>query len=264
MPKTGLRPALCNDVYLHIGGSNKEVLQQVTRDSPHLEGAGVGVAVLRALGVNVPSNDLRDPSEFFKKWVNDHDGKDLPGHIKKWRSHEWTPRDNNESMKSEDNLRWVGLAVLVAVSYGIWRLLQNARVAPEGTNVPAQPQPLRSKKTRICIAIGIFAGQMPPGEFVASSAADLVSKATFWWVGETDSWPNVGKSGILIPLTGSPSSDDALIMLVMNLIHTSESPPTSRPEVSSLLRVAGTRDIELVDKFTVNKPEELMALGFKR
>ncbi len=112
--------------------------------------------------------------------------------------------------------------------------------------------------------MGIFAGQLPPGEFIASSAADLVSKATFWWVGETDSWLNVKRSGIFIPLTGSPSSEDELIMLAMDLIHTSESPPTSRPEVSSLLRAAGTGDIELVDKFTVNKPSELMALGFKR
>jgi hypothetical protein len=264
MPKDGLGPALCNEVYLHIGKFNEGFLKQVTLENPHLEGAGVGVAVLRLLEVNVPSNALRDPTEFFKEWVKSRDGHDLPGHSKKWRSPEWIPNDNNESMKSEDNLRWIGLAVLVAVSYGIWRLLQNARMAPAGPNVPTPPPPPRAKKTRICIAMGIFAGQLPPGEFVASSAADLVSKATFWWVGETNSWLNVQKSGFIVPLTGSPSSEDELIMLVMNLIHTPEFPPTSRPEVSSLLRAAGTRDIELVDKFTVNKPGELMALGFKR
>jgi hypothetical protein len=266
MPKADLGPALCDEVYLKIGEFNEELLKQVMLDSPRPEGAAIGIAVLRALGVKVPPNALHDPTEFFREWIADHDGKNLPGHSRTTISRvvSWCTKDNNESMKSEDNLRWVGLAVLVAVSYGIWRLLKNARVAPEGQNVPTPPLPPRAKKTRICVAMGIFAGQLPPEEFVASSAADLVSKATFWWVGDTDSWPNVGKSGIFIPLIGSPSSDDALIMLVMNLIHTSESPPTSRPEVSSLLRAAGTRDIELVNKFTVSKPGELMALGFKR
>ncbi len=69
MPKADLGPALCNEVYLHIGESNKGFLQEVTRNNPRLEGASVGVAVLRALEVNVPSNELRDHTEFFKNWV---------------------------------------------------------------------------------------------------------------------------------------------------------------------------------------------------
>jgi hypothetical protein len=215
--------------------------------------------------VNVPSCEARDPSEFFEEWLEEHDGRDLPGHeTRKFRRPKWIPKNDNESMKSEDNLRWVGLAVLVAVSYGIWRVLQNSRIPPVEPNVTSPPLPPRAKKSRICIAMGIFAGQLPPGEFVASSAADLVSKATFWWGGETDSWQKVMNSGIFNPLTGSPSSDDSLVMLVVNLIHTSEFPPTSRPEVSSLLRAADTRDIELVDRFTVSKPDALMDLGFRR
>lgn len=261
MTRGSLRPALCEEVYLYFGNSNRELLQQAESENQCLEGARIGAAVLRRFKLEGLGDYTQDPEAFFKKWLNDQGGGELP----KKSSFVRNLLKREDELIMDYKIKWVGLAVLVGVSYSVWRLFENRNTNPAPSRPNASPpkQP-KAKINRACISLGIFANHLPSGELVVSDIADLVSKTYAWWVGEQDSWMSIERSGILTPLAGSPSSDGVLIVLVVNLIHTAETPPSSRLEVSSLLRAAAAEDVEISGKFTVSHPEKLNSLGFKR
>lgn len=256
-----LRPALRNEVYEHLGKSNRVFLEQVERDQPDIEGAAVGAAVLRLLEVPEATAAVRNPEWFFEDWVRDHGGGDVPRRRK---------RDyiaGREAAMESENLKWVGLAILVAVAGGaLWLLLRKSEEGPsrERTPSPSPPKP-KPKPVPIRIAVAIFAGKLPAGELGVASVADLVARATYWWVGTPDSWARTGGDGTFQPLDGSPTSDDALIVLLVDVLDAAGRAPTSRPEASSQLRSAASRgDAEIVGKYTVTDASALTAVGFRR
>ena len=231
----------------------------VVRDAPHLEGAAVGAAVLRLLEVPQATAAARNPEWFFEDWVRDHGGGDVPRRRK---------RDyiaGREAAMESENLKWVGLAILVAVAGGaIWLLLRKSEEKPSRERAPSPPKP-KPKPVPIRLAVAIFARKLPAGELDVASVADLVARATYWWVGTPDSWARAGGDGTFQPLDGSPTSDDALIVLLVDVLDAAGHAPTSRPEASSQLRSAASRgDAEIVGKYTVTDAAALTAAGFRR
>lgn len=271
MRDNGLRFALKNEVYEHIGKSNRGLLQQVLRDEPHLGGASVGAAVLRKLEVPQASEATRNPEWFFEDWVREQGGGETPK-----RRHGLLPdirklrlplvSGKEEDMDSE-NLKWVGLAVLVAVAGGVLSSLlrrHNDENTRERAPTPLPPKPT-PKAEPIRLAVAIFAGKLPSGELDVTGVADLVARATYWWVGTPDSWIRTGGEGIVEPLRGAPTSDDALIVLLVDMPEAAERSPTSRPEASSQLRAAASRrEAVLVGQFVVTDASALTSVGFRR
>lgn len=258
----GLRSALRNEVYEHIGEANRPLLKQVLRDEPHLEGPSVGAAVLRKLEVPQASEATRNPEWFFEDWVRDHGGGDIP----RRRRRDDLFAGKEAAMESE-NLKWVGLAVLVAVAGGaLWLLLRRAGDETTRERAPSPPPPKPTPKAvPIRLAVAIFAGKLPSGELDVTGVADLVARATYWWVGTPDSWIRTGGDGIFDPLRGAPTSDDALIVLLVDMLEAAERSPTSRPEASSQLRAAASRgDAEIVGQFVVTDASALTSVGFRR
>jgi hypothetical protein len=254
-----LQPALRNEVYEHHGKSNRGFLEVVVRDTPHLKGAAVGAAVLRLLEVPEATEAARNPECFFHGWVRNHGGGDVPGR-----------RDLNYFVRKEaamesENLRWVGLAILVAVAGGVlWlqRRESEAKPSRERATSPSLPKP---RPMPIRLAVAVFAGKLPAGELDVANVADLVARATYWWVGTADSWSRTGGDGTFQPLNGPATSDDALIVLLVDVLDAAGRAPTSRPEASSQLRAAASRgDAKILGRYTVIDATALTAEGFRR
>ena len=163
-----------------------------------------------------------------------------------------------------EKLRWIGFAVLVVVVGGGLFHLITKETKPE--SLPPQPKKKPDIPTRqetvnsLVIAVAIDAGKLEAQELTSKSLAELVSQSAFYWVGSADEWEGVKQNLALDNLDSRPSTEDALVLVSVQLGSTKPA-PTTRVEVSSLLRQAPTK---IPEKWEIEEPGRLSEEGFKR
>lgn len=157
------------------------------------------------------------------------------------------------------DLRWVGLAVLVAaVASGAVLLARRAQ-----SQAPV-PQPEVPRQLRIAMAV--FARKIREAGSEPTAAAQLLTHAAYWWVGHGDAWDQVARLGGLSAVDRLPESDDALLVVVFEgASGDTTSLPSSRPEGASRLRgAASVGDLRWVGTYAVRDPRQLVPSGFQR
>jgi len=91
------------------------------------------------------------------------------------------------------------------------------------------------------VAVGIFSGKLRDRPVTARDIADLLAHAPYWWVGDAGGWEDVASSAELEPVESVPESNDALLLVLLEVAANGTARPTSRPEAASKLRAAADR-----------------------
>lgn len=163
-------------------------------------------------------------------------------------------------MQTED-LRWVGLAVLIAVAGGALALLLKRRRSEPQDPAPASPP----KPTNLHFAVAVFSGRARDAGTSTDSAGDLLTQATYWWVGRSDSWSGLAGAAGLSAIAEIPATDDALLVVVFQAPETGAGTPSSRPEGAAQLRKASrVSQLHRVGIFAAKDASQLSAAGFRR
>ncbi len=260
-----LGAVLRNETYEFLGQKHRALLDAARREVPRARGAALATAVLGLLQPDIARDAQREGDAFFDRWL-DHHGGERP-RIRTREKLSAFISSEDETMETED-VRWVGLAVLVAVASGalVWLLAlkrsETASAVPLGARPAPAPAP-RPKPVRFAVAA--FSGKVRDAGTTATNAGDLLTQATFWWVGSSDSWDGLAGSAGLSAIEKLPQTDDALLVVVYEAPQTSSGTPSSRPEGATRLREASRdRELRVVGVFAVSDPSQLSAVGFRR
>lgn len=240
-------------VYELIGSQNGALLREVRAAFPGARGPSLAAATLEVLGAAEADRALREGRAFFERWVTAQGGR-MPGFS-------WSERHEVE----KEDLRWFGLALIIALAGGVLLSLARGRRPYEkhGTTSPASSKQPRPKKLRF--AVGAFSGKVRDVGVDAAGAGDLFTQAPFWWVGSTDGWDDFAQSATLSLLAELPSADDVLVVLAYELAQGEGGEPSSRTEGAARLRDALQRNaLTVVGTFAVDEPAKLSDAGFRR
>lgn len=159
-----------------------------------------------------------------------------------------------------------GIVLLVFVAGGvIWITARqpNKNKPREDSRSKSAQNLTASRETKtIRLALAIFAEKLPADGLDGAKVADLVARTTYWWAGTPDSWELMHESDALQPLHGSPASENALIVILVDI--PAESPPASRLEAASQIRSAASKgSVRILDQqYTVVSASALTAAGF--
>lgn len=253
-----LRPALTNEVYEFLGRANQQLIAEVRRDRSDLHGPDLALAVLRVLRPDLSVTPAR-ARDYFRNWVDDHRGE-RPGVAKRERAFGMVRSE--ERMETED-LRWVGLAVLVGVAGGALLVHLNRR-RPQAAGPAPRGSPPPPSQAPVCFALAAFSGKMREVGTQEANAGDLLTHAAFWWAGTRERWGDVVRGVGASPLRSLPDGNDDLVLAVYEAPPAGGGVPSSRPEGASRLRdAAAARELRSLGLFSVNR-SELTAVGFKR
>ena len=260
MGKPSLGVALRNETYEFLGLKHRALLDRARRDVPEARGAALATAVLGLLLPDLAHDAQQEGDAFFDKWLDDHDGK-------RPRIRKRDFRSKDKKMEAED-LWWVGLAVLVAVAGGaLFGLL--ARKGSDTGIAPlrvARPAPMRPSKPKLVLfAIAAFSGKVRNTGTTATNAGDLLTQATYWWVGTPEDWDGLRGAAGLSPINTPPATDDALLVVAYEAPEAGGGTPSSRPEGATRLREASQgRELRVVGTYAASDPSRLSLAGFRR
>ncbi len=262
MAERSLGGALTNATYEFLGHQHRQLVDEVRRATPHAHGPALAAAVLSRLHPELAPESQDDAEGFFSRWLDRHGGeRPRVGNCE--RVGAWLAAE--ETMETED-LRWVGLAVLVAVAGGalVWLLSRKRNdTSPAAATTPRPAAPPEPRPVRIAVAA--FSGKVRDVGTTAASAGDLLTKAAYWWSGTTDGWDALVRAAGLSTATGVPESDDALIVVVYEAPGTTEGAPSSRTEGATRMREAArSGDLRVIGTFGIRNPAQLSAAGFRR
>jgi len=257
-----LKGALNFKTYEFLGKKHLDLLKEVHQRHPCAHEDNLAAEILTLLVPEVGNLARAQGRTFFHQWVKQHDGVlpeiSLLDHF---------GSDERRQMEQLD-IRWIGLAVLIAfVGGSLVQQLLRARDAkdsvtlrePRPESVPApKPQTWR-------FAVAAFTSSIRNSGHNTSAAADVLTIATFWWVGPPSQWGSIIRDANLTEISAIPDTDDVLIILAYDVPGTSGGPPTSRTELAMKLRDAARRgELRTVGIFTTSDQHSLNATGFRR
>jgi len=248
---------LRQETYLFLGQRNRELLDEAVRRRPDARGPEIGLIVLELLGAREVIRATDSPSRFFDRWVRERGG--LPPRLRKRDKY----LSGGEAAMELERLKWVGLALIVALAGGaVWSLVARQKIAADPTARTRPPRPPPPEPTRWRIAVSVFSGKLRDRSITTREAADVLAHAPYWWIGDLRSWNEMASSDFE-PVSDLPDSDDALVIVVLEAVS-GGPPPSSRPEAASLLRAAATGETaEVVGVFAVRDGVELPS-AFRR
>lgn len=257
-----LRAALTNATYEFLGQEHQELLHVARRRAPHAHGAALATTVLNLLQPELAQIAQGDGEAFFDGWLYRHGGQ--APRTRRRRLSRLLPSSEDETMERED-LRWVGLAVLIALAGGALVLLARKRTDGPAPLEP-RPQPFQTPRPQpVRFAVAAFSGKVRDAGASAATAGDLLTHAAFWWVGSADSWDGIARTAGLSPTDGIPETDDALLVLVYEEPATGAGTPSSRPEGATRLREAArSGGLRMLGTFAISDPARLSVAGFRR
>jgi hypothetical protein len=269
MAETSLRDALTNATYEFLGHKYRELFEAVRRDKPWLHGSALAADVLRWIDPGLARDVQREGG--IPQWV-DRRGGERPRVGTRERigslAYEFVYADGetSEDNAMKEDLRWVGLAVLIAVASGaLWLLLRKRGDSASAPASSVPPQALNSRMTSVRIALAVFSGKVRDVGGTTATAGDLLTHAAFWWAGPADGWERLARTAALSSVTGPSESDDALLVMVYEAPTTDGDVPSSRPEGATRLRdAARAGELRLIGTFAVSDPTNLSAAGFRR
>jgi hypothetical protein len=253
-----LRAALRNEVYEFLGRQHSELLSSIRRQHPNIGGAGLALAALRQLHPDSARNaEQVGADHFFRRWIENRGGE-LP----RIRIREQLMPALSTSEDHTMELRWLGLAILVAAAGGAFLWLLARSKNPE-TSLPPSPQPAKPQPVRFAAAA--FSGKVRDAGTAPESAGDLLTQATYWWVGSADAWSAVTNNVPLTRIDTVPDTDDALVVVAYETARPPSGIPSSRPEGATRLRdAAREHDLRFVGMFSVEDPSLMTNAGFRR
>lgn len=243
-------------IYKFLGELHRSLIDELRQETPDLRGPRLAAAVLTTMLPELAPNELRDAAAFFSNWRAQYEAEFIP----KMTLDYWLPESN--TMEIED-LRWVGLGVLVAIAGGVLLERRSRKGLGTAKTVDIPPRPAEPPKP-IRTVVSAIVGKVRGG-VTEKNAGDLLTSAAFWWSGSLDDWETLVRDACLSPTPKIPESDDALVFVVYDAPGSSNGTPTSRLEGASRLReVARSGDLRLVGTFTSSDPAQLIAAGFRR
>lgn len=261
MAKGPLDEALTHETYELIGRANEALMTLAREKAPDVWGADLAVEVLDLVH---PESGRQARQEgkavFFERWLSRHGGHDPRSTFL-----EQMIRGNEVEAMRED-LRWVGLAVMVVVFAGglvsvVWQKRSEAKRA----SLPSEPPAPSSRRSPVHLAIVVLSGTLRETGTQPESAGALLTRSTHWWSGGRDEWVTTERSLGLSPIEHLPETDNTLVMVTYEMSLTDGTPPTSRPEGADRLRAASkTNALRLVGSFVLDEPSRLSAAGFRR
>lgn len=256
-----LRPTLTNATYEHLGRQNEELLHRAQRAAPHARGPTLAaIALCLLLPPESTAEVQRGEEQYFERWVHARGGE-MPG---LGRRDQLFGRFTGEALEIE-NLRWIGLAVLVALASGafVW-LLNRERSSADAAPAPRPPVASPRPQT-LCFAVAAFSGKVRDTGATPDTAGSLLTQSTFWWVGPRQGWDGVSRSAGLSPLEALPQTDDALLVVAYEAPHAPGALPSSRPEGATFLREASKGgELRVMGTFSVRDTSQLSAAGFRK
>ena len=266
MAEPSLQGALTNATYEFLGHQHRELFEAVRHKKPWLHRAALAESVLHYIDPKL-ARDVQLMGG-IAAWA-DSRGGERPGlgTLEGFRAiaNDLVGDTGGDNGMKED-LRWVGLAVLVAVASGALLLLLRKREhsASAATTSTSPATPSLSRRP-IRIAIAAFSGKVRDIGAATSSAGDLLTHAAFWWAGPLNGWEGLARSAGLSTLETAPESDDALLVLVYEAPGSDGNVPSSRPEGATMLREAArANELRLIGHFAVSDRTNLSTAGFRR
>lgn len=254
--KLALNGIMTQELYEWFGRENKKLLKEI--DDPNLRESFLALEVVKLLNPELAREFENNPDARFARWVKNRGGE-LPRYQK--REGLLAPRERKMEIV---NLRWIGLAVLVVVvGGGLFHLIKKETKSEKLPPKPRKKPDIPTRKETVhsfVIAIAIDASKLEDQELTPESLAELTTQSVLYWVGSEDEWEEVQQTLALDTLHSSPSSEDALVLVSAQLRSTKPT-PTTRVEISSLLRETSTADSA---KWKVEETGRLNEVGFKR
>ena len=259
-----LRSVLTNTTYDFLGRQNRVLLDAARRDSPSARGAELATTVLRLLQMGVAREAARDGDVFYSEWLRRHGGE--RPRVRGLEHIGGVLSTKDYTLETED-FRWVGLAVLIALTGGALALLLSRKREDDGLSPSTQqPQSVPASRPRpLRFAVAAFSGRVRDAGTTAATAGDLLTHAAFWWVGGVQDWDVIVRTAGLTETVGIPDTDDALLVFVYEAPGTGAGTPSSRPEGATRLREAARAGVlRIHGAFSIGDPAKLSAAGFRR
>ncbi len=256
-PDYRIRAVLTKAHYEFFGESHRALLSAVRHKSPNASGAELATEVLRLIDPSTAQRPEYQGAQFFDHWIKQRGGE--------------SPRDNflkrhaTGNMEIED-IRWVGLAVLIATVGGA--LVQLLRKRNDDAPAPSALRPHYTsipKLQTVRFAVAAFSGKVRDAGATDAGAGDLLTHAAFWWVGSPQDWDGIIRAAGLAPISEIPDTDDALMVLLFDAVNTTAETPSSRPEGATYLREAArSRNLRMRGMFATSDSCRLIDFGFRR
>lgn len=265
MAEHALRGALTNAIYEELGSAHRVLFEEAKAADSSAHGPELATLVLARLTPEL-AHQARGNPQFFRRWV-EHRGGELPRTGKREAFRDFVVEQiagaKEVDRVEKEDLRWVGLAVLVAVVGAAFVALTRRT----STSAPLEPlRPVPSMVRPIRFAIAGFSRRIRDAGTGPTAASGLLTEAAYWWVGTRDGWERVADASALLPIDRLPESDDALLVVVFEEASgDTTSLPSSRPEGASRLRgAASVGDLRWVGTYAVRDPRQLVPSGFQR
>jgi hypothetical protein len=262
MPE-GHRLLLQLAVYDDLGEMHRDLLDEIRRMHPASEGEELGLLALRLLSRDAADRIAPRGASDLRRWV-ERQGGELP----RVKLRESLNPFGEDPMRMD--LRWIGLAVVVAVLGGALLYLRRRQASASADRDSQSPEPPRvsptsvSSKRSLRIAVAIPGSNLREVGLREAAAADILTRATYWWTGEPGTWDRVVADLGLSDLTNDPG-DDEMVLIAFDIGNHTGSAPSSRPEAATLLRDAAVRgDVSLYRSFSLGAPQALSGAKFRR
>jgi len=259
-----LAGALRNDVYEALGHRHQALLREVPLREARSSGPYVAATVLGLLNSEAASVAQANPAAFFKHWVAQHQGQ-MPASQRAGGIISAILGRDESGPTDGETLRWVGLAVIVAVWEGALLALPGRQQDQAPGPAPHSTPPKARVAAHGLVAIGLFSRNLRDLGSEPDVAGDLLARARYWWAGDSRRWGSVEATARLEPVADSPVADDGLVVVVYRTMPSRGGSPSSRPETASLLRAASRGgEVERIGTYIAREPDQLTAAGFRR
>ena len=254
------RPLLRREVYDVLGRRYQELFHRSRRDIRGVANEALALKVLDILDPDVRTRERLGYATDLRRWIDRNEGE-LPRQSRRaWRS--------KEEREMEEQLRWVGLAVVVALACGVLIYANRNRSATPQERGP-NPMPPPLPQDRPIIQVLRFAVVLPASKVrdigtADSEAGELLTRATYWWCGKPSTYDGLLRDIGAQPAPETPAEDEFLLV-TFDVVDFTGSLPTSRPEGSIVLRQATQRGrTRYIENMSVGRLDGLEDAGFHR